>query len=36
MKNKIRFSLTREVVNVNDIKLISGPMFSDNIQIEQP
>lgn len=28
-------SLTREIINVNDIEMISATMISDNIQVEQ-
>jgi hypothetical protein len=27
--------LTREIINVNDIEMISATMISDNIQVEQ-
>lgn len=28
-------SLTREIINVNDIEMISATVISDNIQVEQ-
>lgn len=36
IKDESFFSLAREVVDVYDIKPISGSMFSNNVQVEQP